>query len=90
MHGMLGRIVPFLVWFHRYSARVGLEPVPTMRSLLPQKTVKISFVLHMASVMAGVAAIVFQIDRLAQLTGLLLVTTAISLAAILIHVLWKR
>lgn len=34
MQGMLSRIVPFLVWFHRFSARVGLEPVPSMRSML--------------------------------------------------------
>jgi hypothetical protein len=87
MHGMLSRIVPFLVWFHRYSARVGLEPVPSMRSLLPQRRIHIGFTLHLSSVVLGVAAILAQLDILAQLTGVVLVATAISLGSMLIHVL---
>ncbi len=90
MHGMLSRIVPFLVWFHRYSALVGFEPVPSMRSLLTQRRIKTGFVLHFSSVLSGVIAILVQADWLAQLTGLLLVATAISLAGMLIHVLWDR
>jgi len=90
MHGMLGRIVPFLVWFHRYSARVGLEPTPSMRSLLSQQRIKTGFVLHMSSVVLGVIAILTQVDWMARLTGLLLVATAISLASMLIHVLKRN
>jgi len=90
MHGMLSRIVPFLVWFHRYSARVGLEIVPSMRSLLPQKRIKTGFYLHMGSLLLGALAIVFQLGSLAQMTGLLLVATAISMASMLIHVLRSR
>lgn len=37
MHGMLTRIVPFLVWFHRYSARVGLEVVPSCVAFYPKR-----------------------------------------------------
>ena len=90
MHGMLSRIVPFLVWFHRFSARVGLEPVPSMRSLLSQRRIQIGFMLHAASVITGIAAISLQADNLAKLTGLLLAGTAISLASMLIHVLKHR
>ena len=90
MHGMLTRIVPFLVWFHRYSARVGLEIVPSMRSLLSQQRIKTGFILHLSSVLLGVIAIYFQTDWLAQLTGLLLVATAFSIASMLIHVLRSR
>lgn len=87
MHGMLSRIVPFLVWFHRYSARVGIEVVPSMRSLLSQNRIKTGLVLHLASVVLGVMAILFQANWMAQLTGLLLVATAISLATMLLNVL---
>ena len=90
MHGMLSRIVPFLVWFHRYSARVGLEPIPSMRSLLSQQRIKTGFVLHLSSVVLGAIAILAQADWLARLTGLLLVATAISLASMLIDVLRPR
>ena len=90
IHGMLGRIVPFLVWFHRYSERLGHEPVPSMRSLLPQRLIKTGFILHVVSVVAGVIAIFTQLDWLARLTGLLLLATAISLANMLIHVYRSR
>ena len=87
MHGMLSRIMPFLVWFHRYSAHVGLEPVPSMRSLLSQGRIRVGFALHSASILLGAATIIIQLDLLAQLTGLLLIATAISLGSMLIHVL---
>lgn len=87
MHGMLGRIVPFLVWFHRYSPRVGFEPVPSMRSLLSQQRIKLGFYLHTGSVVSGVIAILSQLNLVAQLTGVLLAATAINLAASLIHTL---
>ena len=90
MHGMLTRIIPFLVWFHRYSTRVGLEIVPSMRSLLPQQRIKTGFILHLSSVLLGVIAIYFQTDWLAQLTGLLLVATAFNITSMLIHILRSR
>ena len=90
MHGMLSRIVPFLVWFHRYSTLVGLEIVPSMRSLLPQNRIKTGLILHLSSVLLGVLAIYFQTDWLAHLTGLLLIATALSMANMLLHVLSYR
>jgi len=90
MHGMLSRIVPFLVWFHRYSPRVGLEPVPSMRSLLSQRQIQIGFALHLSSVVIGVAAILVQEDILAQLTGVMLAAAAISLGSMLVHVLKRK
>lgn len=90
MHGMLSRIVPFLVWFHRFSPRVGLETVPSMRSLLSQRRIQIGFALHAGSVVLGGLAILFQVDLLAQLTGLVLAATAISLGYMLVHILRHR
>ena len=90
MHGMLSRIVPFLVWFHRYSSRVGFEPVPSMRSLLSQRQIQVGFVLHAGSVLSGIAAIISQNDFLTRITGLLLIATAISLGSMLIHVLKSK
>jgi hypothetical protein len=90
MHGMLSRIVPFLVWFHRYSPRVGLEPVPSMRSLLSQRRIQIGFALHSGSVVMGVIAIFVQKDLPAQFTGILLAATAFSIGSMLIHVLKRN
>jgi hypothetical protein len=90
MHGMLSRIVPFLVWFHRYSPRVGLEPVPSMRSLLSQRRIQIGYALHLSSVVIGAAAILIQENILVQLTGVVLVATSFSLGSMLIHVLKRK
>lgn len=90
MHGMLSRIVPFMVWFHRFSARVGLEPVPSMRGLLSQRQIQIGFMLHASSLIFGTAAIILQIDILARLTGMLLTGTAFSLGSMLILTLKRR
>lgn len=35
--GMLYKIVPFLVWTQRYAPRVGLEPVPALKAMLPER-----------------------------------------------------
>lgn len=35
--GMLYKIVPFLVWTYRYAPRVGLEAVPALKAMLPEK-----------------------------------------------------
>lgn len=47
--GTLARIVPFLVWFHRFSARVGLADVPSMKDLLPDRWVRAFLLLHGAN-----------------------------------------
>jgi hypothetical protein len=84
---MLTRIVPFLVWFHRFSPLVGLVPVPSLRGLLPDRWTRRGFVVHVASVLAGIAAIVSGADWLARLTGLLLMATAAQLGHSIFHVL---
>ncbi|MCA9667188.1 MAG: hypothetical protein KC503_16430 [Myxococcales bacterium] len=57
MHGMLTRIVPFLVWFHRYASLVGKQPVPAMKQLLPARHVRVALVAHGVSLLAGWVAI---------------------------------
>jgi hypothetical protein len=43
MMGMMGKIVPFLVWFHLNAQ--GFKDTPMMSSILPQKTLTILFAL---------------------------------------------
>ena len=45
--GMMHKIVPFLVWFHRYSDLVGVEPVPALHQLYSEAWQRRGFwVLH--------------------------------------------
>jgi hypothetical protein len=90
IHGMFTRIVPFLVWFHRFSPVVGRAPVPSMRSLLPDRWTRVGLALHAASVVVGIVAIASNLDWLVRLTGLLLMATAVQLGHSLFHVLRQR
>lgn len=46
----LHKIVPFLVWYHRFSPRVGRGPVPLMRELVSQRLALGGFALYHAGV----------------------------------------
>ena len=39
--GMLYKIVPFLTWFHRYSDRVGRDPVPLLHELYSEPLARV-------------------------------------------------
>jgi len=90
VHGMLYRIVPFLVWFHRFAPRVGFEPVPSARGLLSDRRTEIGLGLHLASVVVGAWAILGGGDGAARAAGLLLLATAASLGLSLVHVARQR
>jgi hypothetical protein len=41
--GMMYKIVPFLVWFHKYSDKVGKEKVPLLKDMFSEKIGSIQF-----------------------------------------------
>jgi hypothetical protein len=90
MHGMLTRIVPFLVWLHRYAPLVGKMRVPSIKKLHPEALTRRGFVLHVSSLLLGVAAILTTSDLLCRLAGLSLILTAVSIAHFLVHVLRQK
>lgn len=81
VHGMLTRIVPFLVWFHRYASLVGRAPVPSMRELLPESAVRRGLWLHGATLLIGCAALVTDSSWLAGLMGVGLMGTGAALGS---------
>lgn len=76
VHGMLTRIVPFLAWFHRFSAVMGKAPVPPMRQLWPEARVQAGLRIQLGAALLGAVAIATQSDALARLSGLALVGAA--------------
>ena len=38
--GMLYKIIPFLIWFHRFITLVGKVKVPILKEVLPEKRTK--------------------------------------------------
>jgi len=58
--GQMYKIVPFLVWFHKFSAKVGLEPVPMLKDMFNEKMAKAEFVIMNIALAGTVAAIAFE------------------------------
>jgi hypothetical protein len=80
VHGMLTRIGPFLIWFHRFSPHIGRIPVPAMRRMIPDKLVDVGLKLHVATVILGALAILLGSDGLAHGAGLALLGTGLVMA----------
>lgn len=90
VHGMLTRIVSFLVWFHRLSPLIGRVPVPAMRQLWPNSRVEVGLWMHLASLLLGVVAIVVGHWLAAVAMGLSLAVTAAWLGLHLLKVVRFR
>ena len=90
LHGMLCRIVPFLVWFHRLSPHIGEVPVPPMRKLLSQERIRRALMAHGLSLVLLLGAVALGSDLVARGAGLALVATAALLGANLVSVLRVR
>lgn len=87
VHGMLNRIVPFLVWFHRFSPLIGVQEVPAMRSMLPDLRVRAGLVAHHVALVLGALAIVTRAGALWAVAGVGVAATGLVLGANLVHVL---
>lgn len=48
--GQLYKIVPFLIWLHRFSAFVGLKKVPGASELLPERAKRVQYLLQHAGI----------------------------------------
>lgn len=77
--GHIYKIVPFLVWFERFSPLVGKEKVPMLADMLPQKSSHAQFVFCAAGVSVITAAILLQDDTLIKAGASFLVVGASAL-----------
>ena len=81
VHGMLTRIVPFLVWFHRCAPHVGKIPIPSTRELMPDRAVAFGFWLHLLALFVGASAIATGSPWPWRAFGALLLVTGLHLLA---------
>jgi hypothetical protein len=49
LYGMLYKIVPFMTWFH--LSNMGYFNVPMMREMVPEKRMRVQFILHFLSLL---------------------------------------
>ena len=74
--GHLYKIIPFLVWFERFSPLVGKEKVPMLADMVPPKSSHAQFVFCGAGVFVVTVAILLQDDTLIKAGASFLVVGA--------------
>ncbi|MFC7212691.1 hypothetical protein ACFQO4_01175 [Saliphagus sp. GCM10025334] len=60
--GTLYHVVPFIVWVHRYSDRLGLEPVPMIDDLYDDRVARVDFVCFVLGVGLLVVSDAFELS----------------------------
>ena len=80
VQALLYKIVPFLVWLHRWSPLVGRQPVPTLRELAARAWMRLQLALFAAGVVLLVAGMLAGLTPLVRAGAGVLLTSAVLLA----------
>ncbi|MCF6330515.1 MAG: hypothetical protein L3I99_03080 [Sulfurimonas sp.] len=64
INGHLYKIVPFLVWFERFSPLVGKQEVPMLNDMLPVRSSNLQFIFSTCGVIIGFISILIQNNEL--------------------------
>ena len=75
----LYKIVPFLVWFHRFSPLVGKQKVPLLADMVPKKSAYYQFVFTTLGTIFTALALLFSEDILFKMGGSFLVVGTLFL-----------
>ncbi|MCW8838187.1 MAG: hypothetical protein OQK11_05760 [Thiovulaceae bacterium] len=62
--GHLYKIVPFLVWYERFSPLVGKEKVPMLADMIPQKSANLQFWLNSIGIIISTLGILFESNEI--------------------------
>ncbi|MEO5328693.1 MAG: hypothetical protein H7829_10660 [Magnetococcus sp. THC-1_WYH] len=82
--GMLMKIIPFLVWFHRFSRLAGLVEIPMMDDLIPPLALRWQFPTHLLVVILMIMAVLSNWEPMIILLALSLIVEA----SLLLYTLW--
>lgn len=75
--GQMYKIVPFLVWYHKYSSKVGIERVPMLRDMFNESLAKYQFYLMFSGFIISIIALSFQMQILLLIGFLILFISSI-------------
>jgi len=64
INGHLIKIIPFLVWFERFSPLVGKQKVPMLHEMLPDRDIELSFWMSLSGLVVGLFGFMFGSDTL--------------------------
>jgi len=68
-NGMLYKIIPFLVWLHRFSALVGKIKTPAMKEIVRDAPARAQFYLFSLSLILLIGASITEVDLLLRTAG---------------------
>ena len=85
--GHLYKIVPFLVWFERYSPLVGKKRVPMLADMVPVKMADFQFAFSTLGLLSGGLGVLLQNDTLFKAGASFLVVGAIFLLMSMRHMM---
>lgn len=94
--GMLYKIIPFLVWYHAYSGKVGREPVPTLQELCPPELQRLGYFLLNSGILGMAAGLLIGEAGLIRAFGVVLAGAALLVSFTFFLVLrhlrpsWRR
>lgn len=83
--GMLHKIVPFLVWFNRYSSKAGREPVPLLKDMLNERLGWVALGLWNMGLLGSIAALAVSDSGWLRIAGAALATGAY---VFVVNILW--
>jgi hypothetical protein len=90
--GMLYKIIPFLVWFARYSRQVGRMPVPSLADLYSVRLQAAGYWAYLAGLGVTCAAIMAGNEMAVRwgcgLLGLSVITLGVNVAGMISHLFW--
>jgi len=64
INGHLYKIVPFLVWYQRFSPLIGKQKVPMLADMVPVKSSKFQFIFSATGVIIGALGILFSSNEI--------------------------
>ncbi len=70
------KILPFLIWYHRHRPKMGIEPVPLVRDLLPERWPQLNLVLHAGAVVTVAAGALMADETVFRAGGALVALSA--------------
>lgn len=75
--GQMYKIVPFLVWYHKYSSKVGFEKVPMLKEMFNEKIALIEFYFMTIALALTIISLALQIQQLLLFSFSLMLVSAL-------------
>ncbi len=75
--GQMYKIVPFLVWYHKYSSKVGIEKVPMLKDMFNENLAEFQLYLMITGLVIAIISLSFQLKVLLLFGFLILLISSI-------------